>query len=64
MRELAHHKTRQWDYSQDAIVCTVELEKYHMDTAWQRFTDSGPIALLPLKSGRIKLLFISLVTIK
>ena len=51
MRELAHHKTRQWDYSQDAIVCTVELEKYHMDTAWQRFTDSGPIALLPLKSG-------------
>ena len=54
MRDMANHQTRQWDYFQDAIVCTIELEKGHMDTAWQRFTDFGPIALLPLKSNENK----------
>lgn len=54
MRDMANHKTRQWEYFQDAIVCTIKLEKSHLDTAWQRFTDSGPIALLPLGSGEKK----------
>ncbi|OVA16116.1 Monooxygenase [Macleaya cordata] len=47
VRELARIKTTGWNYSQNAVICTVE----HTDEnqcAWQRFLLSGPIALLPL----------------
>ncbi|BAB01361.1 unnamed protein product [Arabidopsis thaliana] len=47
VRELAGIKTTGWNYSQNAIICTVEhtAENY---TAWQRFLPNGPIALLPI----------------
>lgn len=47
VRELAGIKTTGWNYSQNAIICTVEhtIENY---TAWQRFLPNGPIALLPI----------------
>ncbi|KFK39724.1 hypothetical protein AALP_AA3G280100 [Arabis alpina] len=47
VRELAGIKTTGWNYSQNAIICTVEhtVENY---TAWQRFLPNGPIALLPI----------------
>lgn len=47
VRELAGFKTTGWNYSQNAIICTVEhtLENH---CAWQRFLPSGPIALLPI----------------
>ena len=37
-----------------AIVTTVETERYHQDTAWQIFLDTGPLAFLPLpdKGGK------------
>ena len=41
----------QHDYAQTAIVCAAEVEMEHGGRAYERFTDSGPIALLPL-SGR------------
>ncbi len=40
--------TREWDYGHHAIVCSVETEKQHQCTAWQRFDESGPLAFLPL----------------
>uniref|UniRef100_M4DET1 Ubiquinone biosynthesis monooxygenase COQ6, mitochondrial n=2 Tax=Brassica campestris TaxID=3711 RepID=M4DET1_BRACM len=47
VRELAGIKTTGWNYSQNAIICTVEhtVENF---TAWQRFLPNGPIALLPV----------------
>ncbi|CAH2052856.1 unnamed protein product [Thlaspi arvense] len=47
VRELAGIKTTGWNYSQNAIICTVEhtVENF---TAWQRFLPNGPIALLPI----------------
>lgn len=42
------------DYRQRALVTTVGLESDHRNRAWERFTDSGPMALLPLppRGGR------------
>lgn len=48
VREMMAFRTREWDYGHRAVVCTVQLEQPHQDTAWQRFLPSGPLALLPL----------------
>ncbi|XP_031481967.1 uncharacterized protein LOC116252065 isoform X1 [Nymphaea colorata] len=47
VREVAGFKTTGWNYSQDAVICTVE-HAYENDCAWQRFLPSGPLALLPI----------------
>lgn len=47
VRELAGFKTTGWNYSQNAVICTVE-HKTENQCAWQRFLPSGPIALLPV----------------
>ena len=40
--------TREWDYGHNGVVCTIQTEQPHANTAWQRFMDTGPLALLPL----------------
>jgi len=47
VRELAGFKTTGWNYSQNAIICTVEHTSAN-HCAWQRFLPNGPIALLPM----------------
>ena len=48
VRRLAGCETREWDYLHHAIVTSVRCEQPHQATAWQRFTDDGPLAFLPL----------------
>lgn len=36
------------DYGQHAVLCTVRTAAPHGNVAWERFTDEGPVALLPL----------------
>lgn len=36
------------DYGQTALVTTVKSSLFHKNTAFERFTDSGPLAFLPL----------------
>lgn len=48
VREMMGFACREWDYGHRAIVATVEVERSHEATAWQRFLPSGPLALLPL----------------
>lgn len=50
MRHWVGLPTREWDYDQQAIVCTVETSQTHQFTAWQRFSSTGPLAFLPLQS--------------
>ncbi len=43
------------DYDQSAIITTVLPQRYHDQVAYERFTESGPLALLPLADGRCTL---------
>ncbi len=49
VRKLTGTATREWDYLHHAIVTSVRTEQPHHKTAWQRFTDNGPLAFLPLE---------------
>lgn len=40
------------DYRQTLFVCTVTPEREHAGRAFERFTDDGPVALLPLAEHR------------
>ncbi len=40
------------DYRQTLFVCTVTPERDHANRAWERFSDDGPVALLPLAERR------------
>lgn len=44
-------------YNQRAIVAHLTTEHANPGTAWQRFTDLGPLALLPLPEGRSSLVW-------
>lgn len=48
LRQWVGLPTREWDYDQLAIVCTVQTSQSHRFTAWQRFSMTGPLAFLPL----------------
>jgi 2-octaprenyl-6-methoxyphenol hydroxylase len=43
------------DYEQTAVITTVLPQKFHDGVAYERFTASGPLALLPLEGGRCTL---------
>jgi 2-octaprenyl-6-methoxyphenol hydroxylase len=43
------------DYEQTAVITTVLPQRFHDHVAYERFTDSGPLALLPLEGGRCAL---------
>jgi 2-octaprenyl-6-methoxyphenol hydroxylase len=43
------------DYQQTAVITTVLPQRFHEHVAYERFTASGPLALLPLAGGRCTL---------
>ncbi len=51
VRELLGIPAQRRDYGQTAIVTTVTPERPHEQAAYERFTPSGPLALLPRNGG-------------
>jgi 2-octaprenylphenol hydroxylase len=56
-RRLAGIEQAGWDYDQSAVVAHLQPAEPHRSTAWQRFLPSGPLALLPLRDGRVSLVW-------
>ncbi len=44
--------TREWGYGQCAVISNLTPERPRAATAFERFTDQGPMAMLPLPGGR------------
>ena len=57
VREHYGITVRTTPYGQSALVANVETTLPHRDTAWQRFTAEGPLALLPLANGHSSLVW-------
>ena len=57
VRELADIGTRRWDYGQCAVIANVTPGRPHRGVAYERFTDSGPLAMLPMSDNRCSLVW-------
>lgn len=57
LRDLLGLETEIHDFNQTAIVSNVTPGRPHQDTAWERFTTSGPLAVLPLTKNRCAVVF-------
>ena len=56
-REQAGISRAGWKYDHTAVVAHLRTAQPHRDTAWQRFLPTGPIAFLPLRDGRVSLVW-------
>ncbi|MEN1729336.1 MAG: FAD-dependent monooxygenase [Pseudomonadota bacterium] len=52
LRQQAGIAVDEWHYNQHALIAPVSTETPNPGIAWQRFSDHGPLALLPLPDGR------------
>ena len=52
LRDKLNFQTSVDDYQQTAIVCNVTPGKSHQHCAYERFTPSGPLAMLPMNDNR------------
>jgi 2-octaprenyl-6-methoxyphenol hydroxylase len=52
LREKLHFQSSKEEYQQTALVCIVSPGKPHQHCAYERFTPSGPLALLPMNDNR------------
>ena len=52
VRERLGIDTIRWDYDQTAVIANLSPELPHRNVAYERFTASGPLALLPMSENR------------
>lgn len=52
VRELLGIAVQRWEYGQTAIITNITPDRPHANRAFERFTDSGPLALLPMSDQR------------
>ncbi|MEN8174694.1 MAG: 2-octaprenyl-6-methoxyphenyl hydroxylase [Pseudomonadota bacterium] len=57
VREQLGIRTRRRTYGQTAIIANISPHRAHRNVAYERFTDSGPLALLPMTNNRCGLVW-------
>lgn len=58
VRRQAGIASERHDYGQSAMIFNVMADRVRAETAWERFTDSGPLALLPQPENRLGVVWI------
>ena len=51
VRRLSGVRIKQHNYEQYAVIANVTTDRPHQNKAYERFTDSGPLALLPMAAS-------------
>ena len=57
VREQLGVRVKESDYEQSAIISNVSSQQPHLNVAYERFTTSGPVALLPMTDNRSALVY-------
>lgn len=57
IRQLSGIGVNRSEYNQAALIANISTEKPHQNEAFERFTETGPIALLPLSDNRCSLVW-------
>lgn len=57
VRELSGIGADEHDYAHTAIIANLTPDQAHANIAFERFTESGPLALLPMSEGRMSLVY-------
>jgi 2-octaprenyl-6-methoxyphenol hydroxylase len=57
VRERLAVPVQRWEYGQSAVVTNITPAQPHRNVAYERFTDTGPVALLPMSAGRCALVW-------
>ena len=52
IRQRLGFALREWSYGHTAVISTVTPDRAQPGQAFERFTDSGPLAMLPMTGGR------------
>ncbi len=57
VRQLMGIPLKEREYGQTAIIANLTASQSHHGVAYERFTDSGPLAMLPMTEGRISMVW-------
>ncbi|MDX9739625.1 MAG: 2-octaprenyl-6-methoxyphenyl hydroxylase [Gammaproteobacteria bacterium] len=57
VRRLAGIGAKRVDYGQTAVIANITPQIAHGNRAWERFTESGPLAMLPMADERCSLVW-------
>lgn len=57
LKEKLNFDSEQVDYDKSALVCNLKTQLTHKNQAFERFTQDGPFALLPLSDDRMSLVW-------
>ncbi|WP_251358711.1 2-octaprenyl-6-methoxyphenyl hydroxylase [Kangiella sp. TOML190] len=57
LRESLAFEAKLTDFKAEAIVCNIQTQQPHQNRAFERFTNTGPLALLPLSSNRLSVVW-------
>jgi 2-octaprenyl-6-methoxyphenol hydroxylase len=57
VRQLLDIQLKEREYGQTAIIANLTASQPHRGVAYERFTDSGPLAMLPMTEGRISMVW-------